>query len=69
MGNKNLARRVTVKLYFKGKDISKELSKYLISMTYTDNEEDKADDISLTLDEGKADGLKTGFTQAERKKQ
>lgn len=64
MRNKDLARRVTVKLFFKGKDISKELSKYLLSMTYTDNEEDKADDISITLDdrEGKwiKDWLNTG---------
>ncbi len=68
MGNKNLARRVTVKLYFKGKDISKELSKYLISMTYTDNEEDKADDISLTLDDREGRWIKDWLYTGRKKK-
>lgn len=68
MGNKDLARRVTVKLYFKGKDISKELSKYLISMTYTDNEEDKADDISLTLDDREGRWIKDWLYTGKKKK-
>ena len=51
MSSKDRARRVSVQLYFKGVDISKDLSKYLLSMTYTDNEEDETDDISLSLDD------------------
>lgn len=51
MSNRNLARRTEIKLKFKGVDISEDLEKYLQSMTYTDNEEDKTDDISLTLDD------------------
>lgn len=68
MGNKNLARRVVVKLYFKGKDISKELSKYLISMTYTDNEEDNADDISLALDDREGRWIKEWLYTGKKKK-
>lgn len=45
MSNKNYARRTVVKLYFKGADISKELSKYLLSLSFTDKEEDETDDI------------------------
>lgn len=64
MSDRTLARRTKVKLYFKGKDISKELSKYLLSMSYTDKEKDETDDISITLDdrEGKwiKDWLRTG---------
>ena len=72
MSNKTLARRTTVKLYFKGRDISKDLSKYLLSLSYTDKEEDETDDISISLDdrEGKwiKDWLntnKTAKTKAE----
>lgn len=51
MSNKNHARRTEIQLEFKGVDITRDLKKYLQSMTYTDNEEDKADDISITLDD------------------
>lgn len=51
MSSKNNARRTELKLYFKGVDISKDISDYLQSMSYTDNEKDKTDDISITLDD------------------
>ncbi|MCM1217497.1 MAG: contractile injection system protein, VgrG/Pvc8 family [Lachnospiraceae bacterium] len=51
MSDRNRARRTEIRLTFKGVDITKDLEKYLQSMTYTDNEEDNADDISLTLDD------------------
>lgn len=51
MSNKTLARRTAVKLYFKGTDISKELSKYLLSLSFTDKEEDETDDINISLDD------------------
>lgn len=34
-----------------GKDISEDVSKYLISMSYTDNLSDAADDVTLTLED------------------
>lgn len=58
MSDKTLARRTAVKLYFKGVDISKELSKYLLSMSYTDNEEDETDDISISLDDREGTWIK-----------
>ena len=51
MSDRKRARRTEIKLEFKGVDISRDLEKYLQSMTYTDNEEDKTDDISITLDD------------------
>lgn len=51
MSDRSQARRTELKLYFKGIDISKDISNHLKTMTYTDNEEDKTDDISLTLDD------------------
>lgn len=51
MSDRDQARRTELKLLFEGIDISKDISGYLQTVTYTDNEEDKTDDISLTLDD------------------
>lgn len=45
------ARRTEIKLIFEGADISADINRNLLSMTYTDNEEDKADDLQLSLDD------------------
>ena len=58
MSDKTLARRTTVKLYFKGEDISKDLSKYLLSLSFTDKEEDETDDISISLDDREGKWIK-----------
>lgn len=49
MSDKNLARRTAISVYFGGLDITKDMQKYLISLTYTDNEEDEADDLQIKL--------------------
>lgn len=46
-----LARRVENVLYFDGVNISASAKYYLLSMTYTDNEADKTDDLQLTFDD------------------
>lgn len=51
MSDIKTARRMSVQLIFEGVDISKDLAGYLLSMTYTDNEEDETDDISISLDD------------------
>lgn len=58
MSDRTLARRTAVKLYFKGTDISKDLSKYLLSLSFTDKEEDETDDISITLDDREGKWIK-----------
>ena len=45
------ARRAVVQLTFDGVDISADINKHLLSLTYTDNEEDKTDDLQLSIDD------------------
>lgn len=45
----SLAPRTHVQVVYEGVDITKDISKDLLSLSYTDNEGGKADDISLTL--------------------
>lgn len=44
-----MARRTLAELAFDGVDITKSIRPYLISVTYTDNEEDEADDLQLRI--------------------
>ena len=45
MSDKNQARRTTAEVVFGGTDITSSIRPYFLSMTYTDNEEDEADDL------------------------
>ncbi len=45
----DIARRTDVQIFFDGVDISSEISKYLLSVTYTDCEESEADDLQIKL--------------------
>jgi phage protein D len=45
------ARRVELQVFIDGEDASAWVNKYLLSCAYTDNEEDKADDLQITLDD------------------
>lgn len=49
MSDKDLARRTEAVIYFDGVDISASLRHFLISLTYTDNEEDETDDLQIML--------------------
>ena len=49
MSEKTLARRTEISAVFGGTDISTELRPYLLSLQYTDNEEDTADDLQIQL--------------------
>lgn len=51
MSDASTARRTEILLEFEGVDISADVRDYLLTMTYTDNEEDKTDDLQLTLDD------------------
>lgn len=51
MSNKELARRAAAEIYFAGVDVSAAARKYLISLTYTDNEEDESDDLQIRLED------------------
>ncbi len=45
------ARRTKIQISFGGKDATLDVNKYLGSLTYTDNDKDKADDLQLNLDD------------------
>lgn len=45
------ARRTEVRVIFDGADITPDANKYLQSLSYTDNEEDKTDDLQITMDD------------------
>ena len=45
MSNPEQARRTSIEVFFGGVDITGSLKRYLLSLTYTDNEEDETDDL------------------------
>lgn len=45
------ARRSVIKLTFDGTDVTADINKYLQSFSYTDNEEDKTDDMQISIDD------------------
>ena len=49
MSKSSLARRTVIEIAFDGVDITESIQPYLLSVTYTDNEEDEADDLQITL--------------------
>lgn len=49
MSDKDLARRARAEISFDGVNITNDVKKYFLSLAYTDNEEDEADDLELTL--------------------
>jgi len=51
MSSKDISRRTDVEVFFDGVNISKSLRKYFISMTYTDCEEDEADDLQILIED------------------
>ena len=59
-----MARISNLNITYKGKDISKDISASLINFTYTDNEQGKADEIELLLENKK--GLWSGSWYPEK---
>jgi phage protein D/uncharacterized protein YraI len=51
MSEKDLARRTDAEVYFDGVNISASLRKYLISLTYTDYEENETDDLQIEIED------------------
>ena len=51
VNNSEFARRTEIVVKIDGVDVSADINKYLLSMTYTDHEEDKADDLRIEVDD------------------
>ena len=49
MSDRDLARRTSVEVAFAGVDITASIKPYLLSVTYTDSEEDEADDLQIRI--------------------
>jgi len=49
MSDRGTSRRAEVRIVFEGSDITEDIRPYLLSMTYTDNEEDECDNLSIEL--------------------
>lgn len=65
MSNKSdLARRVEIKLVMEGVK-GMDVNKYLTSMTYTDNEEDKTDDLQIEIDDREGEWLSKWLANGE----
>ncbi|MCM1165682.1 MAG: contractile injection system protein, VgrG/Pvc8 family [Ruminococcus sp.] len=51
MSGKEFARRTEIIVKIDGVDISTDMNKYLLQLRYTDNEEDKTDDLRISVDD------------------
>ncbi len=49
MSNTSVSRRTKVKVLIAGEDITTDIGKNMLSVQYTDNEEDAADDLQVTI--------------------
>lgn len=64
MSDKNLARRTRAEITFDGVDITESMRPYFLSMTYTDNQEDKTDDLQLNFQDTPNIWLESWLNQA-----
>lgn len=64
MSNKDLARRTAAEISFAGVNITKSIRPYLLSLSYTDNEEGEADDLQLTLQDREGIWLESWLAEA-----
>lgn len=51
MSDRNTARHALAEVYFAGVNISKSLRPHLLSLSYTDNEEDETDDLQIKIED------------------
>lgn len=63
MSNPDLARRATAQVSFDGVDITKSITPYLLSLTYTDSEENEADDLQIKVHDRKSVWLTSWLNQ------
>lgn len=64
MSDGSMARRATAEIAFDGVDITESITPYLLSLTYTDSEENEADDLQLKLQDRDGIWLTSWLAQA-----
>lgn len=65
MSDQGTSRRTDVQVIFAGVDITKDIRPYLLDITYTDNEEDEADDLQIKLQDRNGLWMQQWLTEAE----
>ena len=63
MSSPDLARRATAQVSFDGVDITKSITPYLLSLTYTDSEENEADDLQIKVQDRESVWLTSWLNQ------
>lgn len=53
MSDRDLTRRTKLKVVVAGVDVSDDVNNHLMSLTYTDNEEDEADDLQIKMEDSR----------------
>lgn len=64
MTDQSAARRAAVEIVFDGADITSSIKPYLLSMTYTDSEEDKSDSLQFQLQDREGLWLESWLNKA-----
>lgn len=64
MAERVLARRTTVSVAFDGTDITKDIKPYLLSLTYTDDQDDLADDLKIEVEDRDGIWMENWLTEA-----
>mgnify|MGYP001075192093 CR=1 FL=1 len=64
MKKDNKARRTAAEIIFDGADITESIKPYLLSLTYTDNEEGEADDLQLKVQDREGEWLERWLVRA-----
>ncbi len=64
MSDVNMARRAELEILFDGVDITASMKPYLLSLTYTDREEDDADDLVIKLQDSSSIWMKSWLNWA-----
>ncbi len=63
MSSKDLARRAEVAVGFNGVDITQDIKRYFLSLTYTDQEEDETDELQIKLQDAEGVWTKDWLTE------
>ena len=64
MNHADLSRRTEVEIAFDGADITNSIKPYLLSVTYTDNEEGETDDLQVKVQDRDGEWLQSWLDRA-----
>ena len=65
MSDTNLARRVELGIKINGADVTADMKRYNLSLTYTDKDEDETDDLQIKLQDASGIWRDSWLTEIE----